>query len=176
MDKKTETELSKPGDLEEMFVLRVLYKKGGGIFVETTSGWQDKGIPIDLLRRILKRAWKRIPLELTHEASRIKEAEARKNEPYQEHSLGPATRRPSGESAMSNFTFEDLIEARRRSENPMPEELQEDLRRLKEDLRTTEPCPWCGQPVTWDPENYFAEKRDHEKICPQVREWERCKE
>jgi hypothetical protein len=90
VDKKTEAEMSKPGDLEEMFVLRVLYKQGVGVFVETTSGWRDKGMPVDLLRRILKKAWKKIPIELTHEARRQQELY------YREHSLGQLRDDPRG--------------------------------------------------------------------------------
>jgi len=37
-------------------------------------------------------------------------------------------------------------------------------------------CPWCGQTVMLDPEDWFAEKRAHEKDCPQVKEWLKCKE
>lgn len=39
-----------------------------------------------------------------------------------------------------------------------------------------EPCPWCGQLIVLDLDNWFADKKKHEKECPQIKEWERCKE
>jgi hypothetical protein len=69
--------------------------------------------------------------------------------------------------------MDDLIEARRRAENPSPD----DIKRLKDLDVLVEPCRWCGQPVRWDPWDYFAEAKVHEtETCPTLNEWRRCKE
>lgn len=37
-------------------------------------------------------------------------------------------------------------------------------------------CPFCGGSYPFDLDSYSNDLARHEKVCPQVEEWERCKE